>query len=279
VNGPSAEVALVTGASSGIGLATALALARRSYTVVATMRDLGRADRLVELAAAAGLAVETDVLDVTAEESVAGCAERLLARHGRIDLVVNNAGMGQIGSLEEVSIADLAEVIDVNCLGVARVTKAFLPTMREARRGHLIAISSIAGVLGQPFNDGYCAAKFALEGLYESLAPVAAEFGVFVSLIEAGMVSTEFYRRSVETGVSDPGPYAQMREGFVRTADGAAATAQSAEDIAELVVSVAADPSPQLRYQSSPDVTQLLGRKLADLDGQRVLRITRRWLS
>jgi NAD(P)-dependent dehydrogenase (short-subunit alcohol dehydrogenase family) len=279
VSASNGEVALVTGASSGIGLATALALARRSYTVVATMRDPTRADRLMEAAGAEGLAVEVDVLDVTSDVSVSNCAARLLERHGRIDLVVNNAGVGQIGTLEEVTIADFAAVIDVNCVGVARVTKAFLPAMRDAGRGHLIAISSIGGVFGQPFNDGYCAAKFALEGLYESLAPVAAQVGVSVSLIEAGMVSTEFYRRSVEHGVHDRGPYAEMRAGFVRTADAAAETAQSADDIAELIVSVAKDPSPKLRYQSSPEVAALLSRKLADMDGQAVLRITRRWVS
>jgi NAD(P)-dependent dehydrogenase (short-subunit alcohol dehydrogenase family) len=160
------QVAVVTGASSGIGLATAVALARRSCTVVATMRDVGRAHTLVAAAEAAGVAVETATLDVTSDDSVARCVAGILDRHGRIDVVVNNAGSSHVGTLEEVTIADIQEVIDVNCLGAARVTRAVRPAMRAAGRGRLIAVSSISGVFGQPFSEAYCAAKFALEGLY-----------------------------------------------------------------------------------------------------------------
>jgi len=273
------RVALVTGASSGIGLATAIAFARRSYTVVGTMRDLDRAVNLTETAAAEGLSVETDQLDVTSNESVLRCASGLLDRHGRIDVVVNNAGVGHLGTLEDLAISELAHVIDVNCLGTARVTRAFLPAMRSARRGHLIAVSSIAGVFGQPFNEAYCAAKFALEGLYEALAPTAASVGVSVSLIEAGMVSTGFYERTNRVGDTAHSPYAEQLTRFERVAASAQATGQSAEEVAEVIATVAADPNPRLRYQTAPEISQLISRKLADIDGEIIQRMTRRWLS
>jgi NAD(P)-dependent dehydrogenase (short-subunit alcohol dehydrogenase family) len=275
----SALVALVTGASSGIGLATALALARRSYTVVATMRDAGRVPDVLRAAAVEGIEMETDVLDVTSDDSVVRCTAGLLDRHGRIDVVVNNAGVGCLGTLEELTIGDIQRVIDVNCLGAARVTKAVLPAMRSARQGHLIAVSSIAGVFGQPFNEAYCAGKFALEGLYEALAPVAASVGVSVSLIEAGMVATGFYERSTGRRTPGSGPYGEQRDRFERVAAGAADTGQSPGEVAEIIASVAADPDPSLRYQTGPDVSRLVGRKLSDLDGRAIQRLTRRWVS
>jgi NAD(P)-dependent dehydrogenase (short-subunit alcohol dehydrogenase family) len=275
----SGRVALVTGASSGIGLATVVALARRSYTVVATMRDRERAQHVLQVVAGDGLEVETDLLDVTSEDSVVRCTAGLLDRHGRIDVVVNNAGVGRLGTLEEVTIADIQGVIDVNCLGVARVTKAVLPAMREAGQGHLIAVSSIAGVFGQPFNEAYCASKFALEGLYEALAPVAASVGVSVSLIEAGMVATGFYERSAGSPSEPSGPYEQQRDRFERMAAGAAESGQSPVEVAELIADVAGDPDPSLRYQTAPEVSRLVGRKLSDLDGRAIQHLTRRWLS
>jgi NAD(P)-dependent dehydrogenase (short-subunit alcohol dehydrogenase family) len=273
------RVALVTGASSGIGLATAVALARRSFVVVATMRDTGRSDALRRSAASAGVEIEVRTLDVVDDESVEVCTSELLERHGRIDLVINNAGTGRTGTLEEVAIADLKMVFDVNCLGAARVTKAVLPVMRAAGQGHLIAVSSTAGVLGQPFNEAYCAAKFGLEGLYDALAPVAASFGVSVSLVEAGMVATGFFERT-SSGISSPeGPYADLRLRFAEVAKASARTAQPVGEVADFIASVACEPHPKLRYQSSPEVRRLLSRKLSDLVGEAVTRLTRRWIS
>jgi NAD(P)-dependent dehydrogenase (short-subunit alcohol dehydrogenase family) len=279
MTGTSRRVALVTGAASGIGFASVIALARRSYAVVATMRDLGGAERLERAAAAEGLDLEAAHLDVTSDDSVARCAEEVLGRLGRIDVVVNSAGAGHLGTLEEVTIADLQRVIDVNCLGTARVTKAFLPAMRSAGRGHLIAMSSTAGIVGHPFNEAYCASKFALEGLYEALAPVAASVGVRVTLIEAGMVRTGFYERSSAARVTEPSPYAEQRAQFERLAQGAETSGQSAEEVAAVIAAVADDPSPHLRYQTAPEVRQLLSRKLADPDGSAVLRLTTRWVT
>jgi NAD(P)-dependent dehydrogenase (short-subunit alcohol dehydrogenase family) len=274
------RVTIITGASSGIGLATSVALAQSGDTVVATMRDPGKAKPLLRAADDAGVAVEVLPLDVTDDGSVTDCIDTVLERHGTIDILVNNAGVGCSGTLEELSADDFSRSLDVNFLGVVRTTKAVLPHMRAAGKGHLIAVSSIAGVFGQPFNDAYCASKFALEGLYEALSPVAAAFGVHVSVVEAGPVTGNFQQRSL--GVQDrpaSSPFLPLWQQFSAIAERGYEGAQTPQEIADAIVAVACDPAPALRYQSSPSVKRLLGLKLADVSGERITGMTRSWLT
>jgi NAD(P)-dependent dehydrogenase (short-subunit alcohol dehydrogenase family) len=276
--GSARSTAVVTGCSSGIGLATAVALARRGHHVVATVRDTTRAAALLEAAGLAGVGVEIATLDVTVDHSVSSCIGDVLERHGHIDVLVNNAGVGFSGTLEELSIEELRRSLEVNFLGVARVTKAVLPTMR-ARGGRLIAVSSTAGALGHPFNDAYCAAKFALEGLYESLSPVAATFGIHVSIIEPGPVAGGFEQRSAGVRTRDvDDPFAALWHRFRRVAAGAFERAQAPEDVARVIAEVASDPSPRLRYQTSSWARRIVEKKLADPTGERVTEMTMPWL-
>src|SRR5213080_757154 len=154
-----ARIALVTGTSSGIGLSTAVALARKDFTVVATMRNLGKAAALQARAKADGVALDVRQLDVQDEHSVDACVRDVLRDHGRIDVLVNNAGAGFLGTLEQTSFEDLRRTMDINFFGVWRVTRAVLPAMRTARSGRIISVTSIGGLIGQPFNDAYCAAS------------------------------------------------------------------------------------------------------------------------
>src|SRR4051794_4761911 len=160
----SPRVTVITGSSSGIGLACAVAFARAGDTVVATVRDTDRAGPLRQALKSANASAQIATLDVGDDSSVTSAIEQVLADHGRIDVLVNNAGLGVAGTLEEITIDEMRAVMEVNFFGVARVTKAVLPSMREAGGGRVIALSSIAGAFGQPFTDGYCASKFALEG-------------------------------------------------------------------------------------------------------------------
>src|SRR5262249_28996669 len=135
------------------------------------------------------------------------------ARHGAVDVLVANAGVGALGTLEELSLDELRDAMEVNYFGVVRTTKAVLPGMRARGAGRLVAVSSVGGAFGQPFTDAYCAAKHAVEGLYESLQPVAARFGVHVSIVEPGPVATEFHRKSTRvarTSGVDGDPYAEL---------------------------------------------------------------------
>jgi NAD(P)-dependent dehydrogenase (short-subunit alcohol dehydrogenase family) len=274
------RVVLITGCSSGIGLATAVAFARQGDIVVATLRDRGRAGALREAAEASGVELDECELDVTDDRSVSDGVEGVIRRHGRLDVVVNNAGVGVSGTLEELSMDDLRISIETNYLGVARVTKAALPLMRAARGGRIIAVSSIAGAFGQPFNDAYCASKFALEGLYESLRPAVAPFGIHISLVEPGPVIGEFRERSAGVdGRSATGPYAAQWRPFLAMVDGGYADAQTPEQVADIIVDVAASQQPHLRYQTSPLVERMVGLKVADMTGDRVTRATARWLA
>lgn len=135
--------------------------------------------------------VEVRALDVTDPASVAAALAGIAADQGRLDAVVNNAGAGHVGTIEQGTVADVRAVMEVNFFGVVEVTRAAMPLLR-ASGGKLLTVTSVGGVIGQPFNEAYCAAKFAVEGFMESLAPVAATVGVTVSVIEPGAVASEF---------------------------------------------------------------------------------------
>src|SRR3954447_24508202 len=167
------RVALVTGTSSGIGLHTAVGLARSGLRVIATMRDIAKATALRSAAEQAGVEVEVRALDVVDEAQ----ATALVADLERVDVLVNNAGQGSVGTLEQLTLDDLRAQLDVNYLGVATLTRLVLPGMRALGTGRVVTVTSVGGAVGQPFADAYCGAKFAVEGLMQSLAPVAARFG------------------------------------------------------------------------------------------------------
>lgn len=273
------RVVLITGCSSGIGLATAVEFARRGCAVVATMRDVARSDELRAALAEAHAAADIRRLDVVDAASVEHCVSAVITQYGRIDVVISNAGVGSDGTLEELTVDDIRSVMDVNFFGTVRLFKAALPAMRERRSGRLIAVGSMAGILGQPFNDAYCASKFALEGLLESLHPVVAGFGVHVTVVEPGPVAGEFVSKSGGAGERDAGgPYAAARARFQEVQDGGYEMAQSALEVGRVLWDVAAAPSPHLRYQTSDAISRLAGIKLKDLTGERVVGLTRTWI-
>ena len=268
-------IALITGATSGIGLASVTALAADGWRVVATARAPGRAAALTELAAATD-SVETRPLDVTIPESVTQCVQSVLADHGCIDLLLNNAGAGHRGTLEQLDDAELRGALELNFLGVARVTRAVIPGMRTRRAGRIVTVTSSNGVIALPFSDTYNASKFAVEGLLEGLAPVLATFGVFVSILEPGPVRTAFLRNAGgRTGEIDgTDPYAELLSRYNATMAGLLGGGQTPESVAEVIAGIARDPRPHLRYQSSPAATALAGRKLVDPTGDSIVAAT-----
>ncbi|WP_343447249.1 SDR family NAD(P)-dependent oxidoreductase [Micromonospora schwarzwaldensis] len=278
----SAPVVLITGTSTGIGLATAVGAARAGWRTVATLRDPDRAGPLRAAADAAGVGdlLEVRRLDVVDPSSVTACVADVVARHGRLDAVVNNAGAGHVGTLEQESVDDVRAVLEVNFFGVLHVTHAALPHLRAAN-GRLITVTSVGGVVGQPFNEAYCAAKFAVEGFMESLAPVAATVGVSVCVVEPGAVASEFVTNvgiDPDTAVAAAGPYAPALRAYLRRSAGAFAAAQSPAEAAAAVVATLTDPEPAPRVQTSPAARQFVGVKLADTDGLGVTALTAGWL-
>ncbi|MGC5285524.1 SDR family NAD(P)-dependent oxidoreductase [Micromonospora sp. DT231] len=279
----SEQTVLITGTSTGIGLEIALGCARAGWRTVATMRDVARADRLREAASAAGVADLIDVrrLDVTDADAVDGCVGDVIGAYGRLDAVVNNAGAGHVGTLEQDTVDDVRAVMEVNFFGVLNVSRAALPHLR-ASRGRLVTVSSVGGIVGQPFNEAYCAAKFAVEGYLEALAPLAATTGVRVTLVEPGAVASEFVANigiDADTASADAGVYGPALRAYLARTGQAFAAAQSPADAAAVVVATLTDPTPPVRVQTSDGARQFVGVKLADLDGAAVARMTGGWLA
>ena len=275
-------ILLVTGTSTGIGLATAVAAARAGFRVVATMRDTAKGALLHAAAREADVEVDIRTLDVTDAASVASCMSAVMTQYGRLDAVVNNAGAGHLGTIEGEAVDDVRAVMEVNFFGVVAVTKAALPHLRETG-GRVVTISSVGGVVGQPFNEAYCAAKFAVEGFMESLTPVAATVGVPVTIVEPGAVTTEFV---ANVGVDLPamlqavGPYAPALEAYLARTAAAfdPSRAQTPESVAAVIVDLLLSEHPPARLQTSETARQFVGAKLADLDGSAVQSLTAGWV-
>ncbi|KPH98753.1 short-chain dehydrogenase/reductase SDR [Actinobacteria bacterium OK074] len=274
---------LITGTSSGIGLATAVQAAEAGWNVVATLRDTGRADALRTAVEAAGVAerVRIERLDVTDPASVAAAVAGVITEYGRLDAVVNNAGIGQLGTVEQIGVDAFRSVLETNFFGVVELTRAALPHLR-ATGGRVITVSSLGGLIGQPFNEAYCAAKFAVEGFLESLAPVAASTGVQVSVVEPGPVASEFVAHlepSVPGLIENAGPYEAAFKAYFDTVGGLFEQAQSSADAAAVVVATLTAERPPFRVQTSGPARELAAIKLSDLDGSAVQALTGPWLT
>jgi NAD(P)-dependent dehydrogenase (short-subunit alcohol dehydrogenase family) len=232
------RVAIVTGVSSGIGNATARALVGRGYRVFGTARSA---------ASSAPAGTERVLLDVRDEASIdAGVAE-VLARAGRIDLLVNNAGGAVVGAVEETSLEQARDLFDVNFFGAMRMTQAVLPTMRAQRSGRIVFISSLLGLLPAPFSGLYSASKHAVEGLAESLDHETRKLGIRAALFEPGFIRTSFESNGT-LAANLVGDYQEARdharEYFRKSNDGA----EDPEVVAEAVVEAATAAKPRLRY-------------------------------
>ena len=273
---PTKPVALVTGCSTGVGLHTAVRLAEAGYSVVATMRDTAKQQALFDVAADVGVEIEVRPLDVCHQASIDTAVRAVIAAHGRIDVLVNNAGAGFLGSVEQTSDDDLRRTMETNFFGVWNVTKAVLPQMREQGSGRIISVTSVGGLLGQPFNEAYCAAKFAVEGMMEGLAPLAQQFGVKVSLVEPGPINTEFVA-SVRSTSQDSlaamaEPYATLAQRYMAASGNVFATyGQTGDDIARIIAGLAQAESPDFRTITSDFAMATVASKVVDRTGNAVI--------
>jgi NAD(P)-dependent dehydrogenase (short-subunit alcohol dehydrogenase family) len=197
------EVTLVTGASSGIGEATARALLHAGHTVYAGARRVERMQGL------AGHGAKLLALDVTDDASMQAAIAAIERNEGRLDALVNNAGYGSYGSLEEVPLEEGRRQFEVNVFGLARLTQLVLPLMRRQRRGRIVNVTSIGGKIHEPFGSWYHATKFAVEGLSDCLRMELARHGIDVIVIEPGAIRTEWagISREILLRYSGDGPY------------------------------------------------------------------------
>ena len=278
-----AKTVLITGASSGIGLAAAIGAARAGWHTVATMRDPSRSTALRAAADEAGVAdrIRIERLDVTDPDLVTDTVNRVVAEYGALDALVNNAGAAQVGTIEIAGIQAVRDTMEVNFFGVVQATKAAMPHLR-ASRGRVITVTSVGGIVGQPFNEAYCAAKVAVEGFMESLAPLAAAVGVAVSVIEPGAVASEFVANlglDVPALLAASGPYAPSLRAYIERTGKAFGGAQSPAEAAAAIVGALTADRPPFRIQTSDEARQFVAAKLADLDGSAVQNLTGAWIS
>jgi NAD(P)-dependent dehydrogenase (short-subunit alcohol dehydrogenase family) len=254
---------LITGSSTGIGLATALAFARAGHTVAAAMRNPARAPELANVAERERLPITVFTMDVDSDGSVQESMARIGQTVGRVDVLVNNAGIERMGSVEHLPLADFRAVMETNYFGVIRCIQAILPDMRARRSGCIINIASVAGQIALSPMASYTASKYALEALSECLAQEVKPFGIRVAIVEPGIIDTAMARH---IGTADaPSIYPQRR----RTAGVFAASLANPAPpsvVADKVLEIATSGSWQLRHPVGPDAAPFLGwrRQMSD---------------
>ena len=249
-------IALVTGGSSGIGLATAVSLARRGHEVIATMRNLKRAADLLKIVESDNLPISVAELDVNSDTSVDRSISGLLAKHGYIDVLVNNAGVGGGGcSIEELPLEIFREIMETNYFGALRCIKALVPSMRARRSGCIINVTSIAGRMAIAPAASYAASKWALEALSECLAQEMKAFNVRVAIVEPGVIATPIFSKARPIPQDSPYPHARRQRALF-----AASLSQPTSPyvVGEKICDIAEGTSLQLRYLVGPDAEPFL---------------------
>jgi short-subunit dehydrogenase len=254
-----AQIILITGASKGIGLEIARSLHAKGHIVYGTSRAPNRDSRE---------SFALLPLDVTQQDSVESCVATVIGRHGRIDVLINNAGYDLYGAAEEAGMDALHAQLDTNFFGAVRVTLAVLPQMRAQRSGKIINISSIGGLISLPYNSAYAASKYALEGYSESLRYELLPFGIYVSLVEPPSVNTDTIATSTVAVESSHPAYQAQRERLFQQMRDAAPDGVSTHQVAQAVMQVVKQKRPNLRYpiglqtRFAPQMKQLLPQRL-----------------
>ncbi len=248
------QVVLITGASTGIGRAAALALARRGHTVVATLRNLARGEELRATADRERLTLSLAQLDVTDDGSVQRAVESALRAHGRIDALVANAGFHQSAAFEETPLAVFRALYETNTLGVVRCAQAVLPHLRARRGGAIVAVTSQSGRIVHPTNAAYCASKFAAEAALEALALEVAPFAIRVAIVEPGLTFTAAQGKFVPwlRGTAYQALYERTSAVFARDAE----LGSSAESVGDAVADAVEARAPKLRWPVGRDAAR-----------------------
>ncbi|XP_072039359.1 retinol dehydrogenase 8-like [Amphiura filiformis] len=288
------KIVVITGCSSGIGLETAVHLAKdkeNRFKVYATMRNLTKKDQL-ETAAGSTLYKTLFIreLDVTKENSIVEFIDKINQEEGRVDVLVNNAGIAHLGVVETVPMDQIRAVYETNVFGLIRLTQAVIPGMKSRRSGHIINVSSAAGLVGMPFNAIYASSKFAVEGFSESIAPLLKKFSISVSVIEPGPVRTSIVDNMAlnKTGSFrfedlDPGVDELTKQYFKSKFTNAefkndwsqcisAEKTQAGTEIANIIQDVIISEEPHLHYPTSDAMRGLAAMKYTDPSGDSIVQ-------
>ena len=260
------KVALVTGSSSGIGLETVLALAREGYHTFASMRNTEKGEELEHAAKKENLPIEIIELDVDKEESIVSAIKKVVAKSERVDVLVNNAGYGQFGCTEDVTVDDFRKQFETNFFSVVKIIQEVAPIMRKQKSGNIINISSVAGRMGLPGSPAYISSKFALEGLGECLRYELGQFGIKTTLIEPGVIKTNFFNSmKVPESKTDP-KYKELTENILAGLKMMVEMGTPPSQVADVVMKAIHDEEMLPRYVVGTDAAMFMEAKKMKTD-------------
>jgi len=260
------KVALVTGSSSGIGFETALALARENYFTFASMRNTDKAGKIQEIAKKENLNLEVIELDVDKEESIKSAVKKIQEQKGRIDVLVNNAGYGLFGCVEDITIDDLKAQFETNFFGVVRLIQEITPTMRKHGSGIIVNVSSVAGRIGFPGTPAYISSKFALEGLSESMRYELSPFGIKTIIIEPGVIKTDFFSSMKVAKGKPDSPYKEITEKVMNGVKMMTEMGTPPDEVAKTIIKAIQTEDPLPRYIVGSDASMFLEAKKMKTD-------------
>ncbi|MGE5684774.1 MAG: SDR family oxidoreductase [Nitrososphaerota archaeon] len=255
----SKRTVLVTGCSSGIGLATCHVLSRNNFMTYGTVRNLSKAKKIQDLMNRENLSLKILRLDVNDNQSIKLAIKKILNDTGRIDVLINNAGYGMFGPIEEITTQEIKKQFETNFFGAIRLIKAIVPIMRKQGNGTIVNISSMVGRFGVPLNSAYVSSKFAVEGLSESISFELEEFGIRVIVIEPGVVKSDFFHNVKVKGMNLESPYHELMERRVNFLDKAMKNSlTSSYDVAGTILDALNSKDPKFRYVIGNDATNSL---------------------
>ena len=261
------KVALVTGCSSGIGFETALALAREGYHTYASMRDTKKGSKIQEIAKKEKLPITIIPLDVDKPESITSAVKQVISEKKRIDVLVNNAGYGIFGCLEDLTIEELKAQFETNFFAVARLIQEVAPIMRAQKSGTIVNVSSVAGKIGFPGSPAYISSKFALEGLSECLRYELSPFGVNTIIIEPGVIKTNFFgSMKMPKNAKPDSPYKDITNKVVAGVKMMAEMGTPPSEVAEVIIKAIKEKTPLPRYPVGNDAIMFLEAKKMKTD-------------
>ena len=260
------KVALVTGGSSGIGYETCIALAKDGFHTFASMRDIKKSEKLKQIADKENLPITILDLDVDSEESIVSAIKKIMKDAGKIDILVNNAGYGQFGCLEDVTVDEFRKQFETNFFSIVRIIQEVAPIMRKQGSGIIVNISSVAGRMGLPGSPAYISSKFALEGLVECLRYELGMFGIKTTLIEPGVVKTNFFNSMRIPESKKDSKYKQITENMLTGLKMMVEMGTPPSQVANTVVKAIHDKEMLPRYVVGTDAAMFMDAKRSKSD-------------
>ena len=268
------KVALVTGCSSGIGYTTALDLARKGYFTYASVRNLDSGQILQTEAQKENLNLKIIEIDITKEETIKKAINEIELEKGRIDVLVNNAGYGMMGSIEDLSIDEIKEALETDFFGHVRMIKSVIPMMRKNGGGRIINISSISGKMGFGFSSPYTCSKFALEGLSECIRMELMPFGIITTIIEPGVVKTKFHEKmKFASNSKNSQHYGKIMESMSKQSKKLFEMGIDPKEVSQKIIESIDTKNPQVRYTVGPDSSLMMEerRRKSDLEFEKYM--------